>query len=713
MAFKSFYKSFMDILLARESEQIKPYDRSEQIAEYPTHPKGLPFVDPAKMLLEHNEHMRRIKDQAIATPEDFEKFYRPMILRFASFVQLLPASQAHHHHDQGGLFRHSLEVGHRALELADRVLLTGARTPRQRRELEPRWQFAVFAAALCHDGGKPIYDMTVSNYERTLAWKPLSEDLYTWGTKHKLNGCHIDWREGRGRQHTSLAILLMDRIITRESMEWVELSGMDLVTWLTESLTYNPGPQNLIHDLVIKADQFSVERNLKSIGVSVTEYGQFNIPTERYLIEVMKRLIKMGVWEINTPGSRVWKIDEYAYIVWPAGGEEMARETRTDGVPMAPRTADGILEFLVERELVIIRDNDQYLWEIVPDCIAAKIPNKSLFAIRLKSDALLSTFPIPPVAGHLKNDAPKIEQPYDKSVTHATSQNNATEQSPVATPDQKQEVAAERIDEQPQPGEQPEAQSKVVSSKPSKEQAKAKQDASDQADLANEILKAIAEDVHSGAKEWNVDIFKIEDHVILAWESAFTGYGISTTEILDTLAKNKMLYIEPLNPLKRILDIKVNATSIKAVKLDEETSASFLRVAESKTKSASKSKNVQSEADTRPAETPPIEQTETETAEMPPIALPERESEVAQTIPHDTNDDVLAHPPEKSPLDRVIDRLSCAVPPDTDDGWAQVPLTIFKTTLKNAGVTLTAIKQLAKDNPDRLQFMKDHVKFKI
>jgi conjugal transfer pilus assembly protein TraI len=583
MTFKSFYKSFMDIVLARESEQRKP-DRSEQIAEYPSRPKGLPFVNPLQMFDEHNEYIRKIKDQASATPEEFEKFYKPMIIRFAAFVQLLPASQAHHHHDQGGLFRHSLEVGHRALELADRTLLTGARTPRQRRDLEPRWQFAVFAAALCHDGGKPIYDVTVSNFERTLSWKPLTENLYAWGIKNKISGCHLNWREGRGHQHTSLAILLTERIITNEALEWLELSGLDLVAWLIESLTYNPGPQNIIHDLVIKADQFSVDRNLKSIGMAVTEYAQYHIPTERYLIEVMKRLIKMEVWEINIPGARVWKIEEHLYIVWPAGGEEMAQQTRADSMPMAPRTADGIMEFLVERDLVIVRDDKQYLWEIVPKCIEEKIPGKALFAVRLKSDALISVFPIPTVDGYLKNGPPKVEadQGSDKDVAAVLAQNVEAEAQveaqvePVNDSDLAKVVPVEAPPEQNKPSQA------VASIAPSDNPVKPNKDEADQPALANEILSAIAEDLVSGIKKWNVDVFKIEGLVILVWESAFTGYGLPVTEILRDIAAGGMLWTDILSPLKRLFDIEINGTNITVVKLNEDTSKKFLRLAESK-----------------------------------------------------------------------------------------------------------------------------------
>jgi conjugal transfer pilus assembly protein TraI len=403
----SFFKSFMDILLARESTPIQD-SRDENVMEYPVRPKGIPVIAPKTLMENHKETIQRIIEQAITGKEINEKFYLPTIERFASYVQLLPASQAHHHHDIGGLFRHSLEVGYRALQLADRVLVGGTRTPRQRRELRPRWQFAVFAAALCHDAGKPLTDLTVTNLDRTLSWKPLDDDLYVWAVKNKLPDYHLDWREGRGREHTSNGSLLLHRIIGGEAIQWLELSGMDLVTWLNESLSYNPSVTNLIHELVIKSDQFSVERNLKAMGSSLVASDTFHAPTELYMIQIMKGLISEGMWRINEPGARVWKIGEQVYIVWPAGGNEMAQHARLDNVPMVPRTAEAILEFLVEREIAVLPDFGNQLWEIVPDCIAERIPGKSLFAIRIKCDSLLMTLPIESVPGKLLNEIKKI-----------------------------------------------------------------------------------------------------------------------------------------------------------------------------------------------------------------------------------------------------------------------------------------------------------------
>jgi conjugal transfer pilus assembly protein TraI len=272
----------------------------EEIPRYPPFMKGLPVVPPGKLLETQAELLDRLSDTAITTPQAFTRTYVPAVERFASFVHLLPASQSHHHRGAGGLLRHSLEVSLWALQAADKVLLDAA--PSQRREMEPRWQFAVFAAALCHDAGKPVTDLVVTNRDRTTLWKPIKEDLHGWAARNRIDAYFLDWREGRSRQHTALANLIADRIIGAEALEWIEEGGTDLIVWLLESLNCNPGPSNPIHDLVVKADQASVERDLKSLGVAMAGYD-LGVPVERHLTDVMRRLIGGGTWRVNEPGA--------------------------------------------------------------------------------------------------------------------------------------------------------------------------------------------------------------------------------------------------------------------------------------------------------------------------------------------------------------------------------------------------------------------------
>lgn len=396
-----------------------------EVPRYPPFMKGLPVVEPDRLLAQHPELLTQFKITVNALPAQYEQFYMGALRRFASYAHLLPASQGHHHRGAGGLLRHSMEVALWSLQGADNMLLQMGKTPAARRAIEPKWQLTAFLAGLCHDVGKPATDMTITNAERNVVWKPLAEDLYTWAARNGLANYFIEWRNGRGKQHVSLSNILSERIIGTDALQWIDEGSTELVVWLMEALNGNPGAANPLYDLVIRADSASVDRDLKTMGVAMAGY-EIGVPIERHLMDIMRRLIKEGIWQVNELGARVWNINGGIYIVWPAGGDEIAEKVRIEDIKGMPRTADGILDMLCERNLAFVREGSDRYWKIVPDVLAAKIPNKYLACIRLRDDALISSTPIATVPGKLMNaesedeDTDQVQGPEQSASTDTT-----------------------------------------------------------------------------------------------------------------------------------------------------------------------------------------------------------------------------------------------------------------------------------------------------
>ncbi len=398
------------------------------VPRYPPFMKGLPTIEPERLIAQHPEILSQYKRSVIVTPEQYERFYLGALRRFASYAHLLPASQSHHHRGAGGLLRHSMEVALWSLQGADNMLLSTGKTPAQRRAIEPRWQLTAFLAGLCHDVGKPATDMTVTSSDRNLSWKPLTENLYDWAKTHGLNSYFLEWRAGRGKQHISLSNLLAERIIGAEALQWIDEGGTELVVWLMEALSGNPGATNPLYDLVLRADSSSTERDLKTMGVAMAGY-ELGVPIERHLMDIMRRLIKEGIWQVNELGARVWNINGGIYLVWPASGDEIAAKVRSDDLKGFPRTADGILDMLLERGLAFVKEGgEERFWKIVPEVLEAKIPNKSLACIRLRDDAMISSTPIPVIAGRLLNAEEDEEESADTTAA-------AESTSPAPTPE--------------------------------------------------------------------------------------------------------------------------------------------------------------------------------------------------------------------------------------------------------------------------------------
>lgn len=522
--------------------------REEEIPRYPPFMKGLPVVPPDKLLAAQAELLERIANTAMATATAFDRFYQPPIMRFAAFSHLLPASQSHHHRGAGGLLRHSLEVGLWALQSANKLLLDAARSPAKRRELEPRWQLAVFLAALCHDAGKPATDLTVTNRERTSVWKPIKEDLYTWARRNGIDAYYLDWREGRSRQHTAMSHLMADRIIGSEALEWIEEGDTELLVWLMESLNGNPGPTNPIHNLVVRSDQTSVERDLKTLGVAMAGYD-LGVPVERHLTDIMRRLVREGLWRVNEPGARLWNLDGHLYLIWPAAGEEIARQVREDGIPGIPRTPDGILDMLVERRIAFVREGtapgDRF-WKIAPACLLEKIPDIRLSAIRLRDEAMVSSVPVPVAAGGVVEDVGGGRHPGRTQIESGTALPAKAGPVLIAPPvgERRTSHLAGKSETLPE---------RILTLDGS----------------VGEALKSICQDLQTGEKEWGADALLDEKgHILMRWPDTFAGLELTPKAILDELGRREWLWTDPLAPLKKVQEREVDGRLVKLIRLE-------------------------------------------------------------------------------------------------------------------------------------------------
>jgi conjugal transfer pilus assembly protein TraI len=355
-------------------------------------------------------------------------------------------------------------------------------------------------------------------------------------------------------------------------MAWIAEVDTDLVVWLMESLAGNPGPTNLIYDLVIKADQTSVERDLKTLGVAMAGYD-LGVPVERHLIDIMRRLVREGVWLINLPGARLWNMDGHVYLVWPAAGEELARQIKEDGIPGIPRTPDGILDMLTDRGMAFLREEaspEERLWKIAPAVLAEKIPDIKLTAIRLRDEAMVSSVPLPSAPGrviataHTGDTKPEtnvpMQQPNDSKFS--------AEASSVAIPAQ----AA------PDPSHPEHTKLAIVVGTKAMGTTDSVVSAPIQLSGAiGEALKALAQDLKANDKKLGHDaILSQEGHVFLRWPDAFSGYGLAPKIVLDQLTERGWLVIDPMSPLKRTIPQNFEDGAHNAVHLNLDISKVFL-----------------------------------------------------------------------------------------------------------------------------------------
>jgi len=531
----------------------------QKIPRYPPFMEGLPVYPPETLLETQSELIRRI-GEIIANKELLDTHYYPAITRLANMYQLLPASQSHHHRGAGGLLCHSLEVGLYSLQAADGKLIRGIVTPQQRRLIEPRWRVAIFFAGICHDLGKVVTDFTVTDRSGEIKWHPYICGLYDWATQNKLNNYFIHWNEGRGKSHTSIAATLFNGVVSKESRDWISEGSTDVMQWLSESLTNTPGAKNQIYENIVKSDQVSVERDLKSMGVAMAGY-EIGVPIERYLSDIMRNLLREGVWRINEPGARVWCVKNHTYLVWPKAGDEMAQRVREENIPGLPKSVDGILDMMAERGIALVREEKgSPFFFVAPDVLTAKIPDLRLQCIRLRDQALFGSIPIASIDGSVVDKKDEDANANETSVltnsgkhkaaNTAQLQINLCDQTTPSGAAQEKDVSVavemqppsplvakavmvEQSEVQPstaQPAEQPQSS---VDTQP------AKLTIATLSGATGELLKVFLSDLAEGRKDAATLITRdINHHVYCKWPDSFKGYGFTGKQILDGLFEN-------------------------------------------------------------------------------------------------------------------------------------------------------------------------------
>ncbi len=241
-----------------------------------------------------------------------------LLHRFAETVGDLPASERHHHAEPGGLHRHSLEVAEKALEEFEGNIVMEHRSDstvdsfRSSRN-RPRWQYATFIGALCHDLGK-VFDLEVRGKAET--WSPIHERYCDFGRRVKTPMASWDPDREHG-EHAERSAWLLHHVLSPEDIAYL---GKPRVEHLYRCLEegHSKGMTGLLSEMVKQADQASVEQAQPAIAARHdSKVG--------LLIQTWQELMRDGQMWINTLGAQVWVEGERTAVIVPVS-VSMARD---------------------------------------------------------------------------------------------------------------------------------------------------------------------------------------------------------------------------------------------------------------------------------------------------------------------------------------------------------------------------------------------------
>ena len=300
-------------------------DRRIRHASAPNLPSGWLAVLSPDDLIRHMGVQTRIdalQAKTGLTPANFERDYGQTLTRFMTFVQLLPASESHHHAQPGGLLLHALEAADIALQIRRARILPPGVAPEDIQRLEHRWTFGVFLAALLHDVGKPLADMRVlivkGDGEGT--WSPLAGNMAACGALRyrvtfdiaphavvNLSGIR-DYAA-----HQRLGVFLMQRLVPQPTLIWLAEDG-ELLAQLTAFLVGEDRDSALAR-IAIEADRESVRRNLLE-GPRTRFASARAVPLVERLMEALRRMLaEGGRLPLNRPGAAGFVADGCIWFV--------------------------------------------------------------------------------------------------------------------------------------------------------------------------------------------------------------------------------------------------------------------------------------------------------------------------------------------------------------------------------------------------------------
>ena len=189
--------------------------------------------------------------------QEFETNYLSVVLKLARYVQLLPASERHHHNGVGGLFRHSLEVSNAAIRRSTGKAFCGDLQGEIRSKTRVRWPVAVGIAALLHDIGKAVHDMVVVSATRESRWAPFEEDLLAFAVRER--GYLVSWRSGRThREHEIVGMAIVDQLISTTVRAWLTEGDKAILPAMLQAIGGFENPEYpIINQIVKEADQES------------------------------------------------------------------------------------------------------------------------------------------------------------------------------------------------------------------------------------------------------------------------------------------------------------------------------------------------------------------------------------------------------------------------------------------------------------------------
>ncbi|MHA6788147.1 MobH family relaxase [Pseudomonas bijieensis] len=338
-------------LFRRKQQLIQPEGSPTEV----TSAQGLTAPQSAQALLAVPRRQKLLdhiwQRTALSRPQ-FNKLYLDPIQHYAELVQLLPASESHHHAYPGGMLDHGLEVVAYALKLRQSHLLPSGTQPEVQIAQAEAWTAGIAYGALAHDLGKIGVDLHVEYADGTV-WHPWHGPL--------ARPYRLRYRKDRQyRLHGAAGGMLICQLLNRDILDW-------LCTFpeLWASLLYNLAGQyehaGELGSLVMQADQASVAQALGGDpGKALTAPKH---ALQRKLLEGLRYLLSEELKLNQAQASDGWLTQDALWLVSKTVSDKLRAHLLSQGIEGIPEKNTAVFNVLQDHGIALPSADGKAIWK--------------------------------------------------------------------------------------------------------------------------------------------------------------------------------------------------------------------------------------------------------------------------------------------------------------------------------------------------------------
>lgn len=312
----------------------------------PVHPPTHLLAEPHRRRL-----MERIWQYTALSTEQFEQLYRQPLLRYAEYVQLLPASESHHHAYAGGMLDHGLELVATALKLRQSHLLPATAAPEDQAVQADAWSAAIAYGALLHDIGKVAVDLEVE-YLTGQRWHPWHGPL-----EHPYRFRYVTGRDYK--LHNAAAGLVFTQILDRDILDWLSAYP---TPWC--SLVYVLAGQyehaGVLGELVTQADRISTAQNIGGNPAKALKAPVRSL--QHHLLSALRHLVKNEL-KLNQVGATGWLTDDALWLVSKVGADKIRAYLLAQSIDGVPSSNIALFDELQSHGMVEANSEGKAVWK--------------------------------------------------------------------------------------------------------------------------------------------------------------------------------------------------------------------------------------------------------------------------------------------------------------------------------------------------------------